>query len=94
MENAIVGHPLVKEAAVVGISHPKWQERPLAIVVPVEGGVLTRDDIVGCLQGQFAKWQMPDAVLFVEALPRTSVGKLDKKILRAEHADVYRDAVT
>jgi fatty-acyl-CoA synthase len=93
MENAITGHPLVAEAAVVGISHPKWQERPLALVVPVAGAELTRDDILGCLQGQFAKWQLPDRVLFVEELPRTSVGKLDKKVMRAEHADLYQDAV-
>ncbi len=93
MENAITGHPLVAEAAVVGISHPKWQERPLALVVPVAGAQLTRDDILGCLQGQFAKWQLPDKVLFVGQLPRTSVGKLDKKVMRAEHADLYQDAV-
>lgn len=92
MENAIVGHPLVHEAAVVGIEHPKWQERPLALVVPMPGAELTRDDIVSVLSARFAKWQMPDTVLFVDTLPRTSVGKLDKKVLRAEHADVYRDA--
>ena len=77
-----MAHDDVLEAVVVAVPHPKWQERPLAIVVPVEGGVLTRDDIVGCLLGQFAKWQMPDAVLFVEALPRTSVGKIRKFLLR------------
>lgn len=92
MENAIVAHPLIKDAAVVGISHPKWQERPLALVVPVEGAELTRDDVVAVLDGQFAKWQMPDTVLFVDELPRTSVGKLDKKVLRVEHADTYKDA--
>ncbi|MDI9916562.1 long-chain-fatty-acid--CoA ligase [Rhodococcus sp. IEGM 1379] len=92
MENAIIAHPLIKDAAVVGISHPKWQERPLALVVPVEGAELTRDDVVGVLDGQFAKWQMPDTVLFVDELPRTSVGKLDKKVLRVEHADTYKDA--
>lgn len=92
MENAIAGHPLVHEAAVVGIAHPKWQERPLALVVPVAGAQLTRDDIVGCLRGQFADWQLPDEVLFVEELPRTSVGKLDKKVLRVKYADVYQGA--
>lgn len=92
MENAIVGHPLVSEAAVIGVTHPKWQERPLALVVPVDGAELTRDDITGVLEGLFAKWQLPDTVLFVDELPRTSVGKLDKKVLRAEHADIYKDA--
>ncbi|QYA99622.1 long-chain-fatty-acid--CoA ligase (plasmid) [Rhodococcus sp. USK10] len=92
MENAIVGHPLVQEAAVVGIAHPKWQERPLALIVPVEGAELTRDDIVSVLEGSFAKWQFPDTVLFVDELPRTSVGKLDKKVMRARHADIYKDA--
>lgn len=92
MENAIVGHPLVKEAAVVGISHPKWQERPLAIVVPVAGAKLTCDDVIGCLKGLFANWQLPDNVVFVEELPHTSVGKLDKKVLRASYADAYREA--
>ncbi|WP_333890697.1 long-chain-fatty-acid--CoA ligase [Mycolicibacterium gadium] len=91
MENAIVGHPLVADAAVVGIAHPKWQERPLALIVPAEGAELTRDDIVGCLEGLFAKWQLPDTVLFVDRLPRTSVGKLDKKVLRAEYAGIYQE---
>jgi fatty-acyl-CoA synthase len=93
MENAIVGHPLVAEAAVVGIAHPKWQERPLALVVPVAGAELTHDDIIGCLAEQFATWQLPDKVVFVEALPHTSVGKMDKKLLRAEYADAYQEAV-
>ncbi|MRH93027.1 long-chain-fatty-acid--CoA ligase [Nocardia sp. SYP-A9097] len=92
MENAIVGHPKVQEAAVIGIAHPKWQERPLALVVPVEGAELTRADIIAVLAGLFAKWQLPDTILFVDELPRTSVGKLDKKVMRVEHADIYKDA--
>ncbi|MFE3228602.1 long-chain-fatty-acid--CoA ligase [Nocardia sp. NPDC059228] len=92
MENAIVGHPLVHDAAVVGVAHPKWQERPLALIVPVEGAELTRDDIIAVLGDRFANWQMPDTVLFVDELPRTSVGKLDKKVLRVDYADVYKDA--
>nr|WP_296778910.1 long-chain-fatty-acid--CoA ligase [Rhodococcus sp. (in: high G+C Gram-positive bacteria)] len=92
MENAIAGHPLVQDAAVIGVEHPKWQERPLALVVPVEGANLTREDITGVLDKTFAKWQMPDVVLFVDHLPRTGVGKLDKKALRATHADQYRGA--
>ena len=92
MENAIVGHPLVREAAVIGVEHPKWQERPVAIVVPVEGAELTLEDITSVLEGAFAKWQLPDTVVFVDKLPRTSVGKLDKKAMRAEYADIYREA--
>lgn len=69
MENAIVGHPKVREAAVIGVAHPKWQERPLALVVPVAGAELTRDDILAVLDGLFAKWQLPDTILFVDELP-------------------------
>lgn len=90
MENALQGHPKVAEAAVVGVPHPKWQERPVAIVVTSDGVELSLDDVTSVLEGKFAKWQMPDIVLFTDALPRTSVGKLDKKVLRAEHGDLYR----
>ncbi|AZI65392.1 long-chain-fatty-acid--CoA ligase (plasmid) [Rhodococcus qingshengii] len=91
MENALVGHPKVKEAAVIGVAHPKWQERPVALVVTTDGEELALDDITSVLDGKFAKWQIPDTVLFVDALPRTSVGKLDKKVLRAQHADIYTE---
>jgi len=91
MENAILGHPQVLEAAVIGVEHPKWQERPVAIVVPVEGVTLTLDDVNSVLEGAFAKWQMPDTVVFVDRLPRTSVGKLDKKVMRVQYADTYKD---
>ncbi|MBC2640188.1 MULTISPECIES: long-chain-fatty-acid--CoA ligase [unclassified Rhodococcus (in: high G+C Gram-positive bacteria)] len=91
MENALVGHPKIKEAAVVGVPHPKWQERPLALVVTVDGTELDLTEIHGVLDGTFAKWQFPDTVLFVDALPRTSVGKLDKKVLRSRHADLYTE---
>ena len=92
MENAIVAHPQVREAAVVGIEHPKWQERPVAIVVQEDGADLDVDDIHAVLEDKFAKWQLPDIVIFADALPRTSVGKLDKKTLRTDHADLYRGA--
>ncbi|MCY1658889.1 UNVERIFIED_ORG: fatty-acyl-CoA synthase [Dietzia maris] len=92
MENAIVAHPQVREAAVVGIEHPKWQERPVAIVVQEDGADLGVDDIHAVLEDKFAKWQLPDIVIFADALPRTSVGKLDKKTLRTDHADLYRGA--
>ena len=89
MENAIVGHPQVREAAVIGVTHPKWQERPVAIVVQQPGADLTVADIHSVLEGRFAKWQLPDTVIFADQLPRTSVGKLDKKTLRTEHSDIY-----
>ncbi|QIX48235.1 long-chain-fatty-acid--CoA ligase [Rhodococcus sp. DMU1] len=91
MENALVGHPKIKEAAVIGVAHPKWQERPVALVVTVDGDELDLTDIHRVLDGTFAKWQLPDTVLYVDALPRTSVGKLDKKSLRAQHADLYTE---
>lgn len=92
MENAIMGHPKVQEVAVIGVDHPKWQERPVVLVVTVDGAELTLEEINSVLAGKFAKWQLPDTVLFVDALPRTSVGKLDKKAMRAEHADIYKEA--
>lgn len=92
MENAIVGHPMVIEAAVVGIPHEKWQERPLALVVTAPGASLTKDDIYNLLTPAFAKWQLPDQVLFVHDIPKTSVGKIDKKHIRADHEQDYADS--
>lgn len=91
MENAIAGHPRIVEAAVIGAPHPKWQERPIALVVTVDGGQLPIEEIHLRLAGQFAKWQLPEKVLYVDRLPRTSVGKLDKKALRSEFSGVYGD---
>ena len=91
MENEIISFSGVLDAAVVGIAHPKWQERPLALVVlrdEVKGKV-TADDIKEHLSKSFAKWQLPDEVLFVDAIPKTSVGKTDKKVIRAEQSDRY-----
>jgi fatty-acyl-CoA synthase len=92
MENAIVGHPKVAEAAVIGVEHPKWQERPVALVVTVDGAELPIEEIHGLLLTSFAKWQLPEVVLYVDRLPRTSVGKLDKKLMRATYADIYKVA--
>ena len=91
MENEIMGHPAVLEAAVAGVEHPKWEERPVALVVPREEhqGKIERDDIVGHLAGKFAKWQLPEAVIFVDQIPKTSVGKFDKKVIREEYRDIY-----
>jgi len=91
MENEIISFPAVLEAAVVGIPHPKWEERPLALVVLREGekeGV-TADDIRNHLAKTFAKWQLPDEVVFVNEIPKTSVGKLNKKEIRAQYKELY-----
>jgi fatty-acyl-CoA synthase len=83
LENTLMGHPAVKEACVVGIPHPKWQERPLAAVVLKEGAQATPDELRGFLADSFAKWQLPDVFVFMDAIPRTSVGKFKKSELRA-----------
>jgi fatty-acyl-CoA synthase len=82
LENALMAHPDVVEAAVVGIPDEKWQERPLASVVLREGASVTPEELRDHLGKEFAKWQLPDAWAFIEAVPRTSVGKFDKKVIR------------
>ncbi|TNC33343.1 long-chain fatty acid--CoA ligase [Mumia zhuanghuii] len=87
LENALMGHPDVIEAAVVGIPDEKWQERPLATVVVRAGATVTPADLREHLAGSVARWQLPDAWTFIEAVPRTSVGKFDKRTLRKAYAD-------
>jgi fatty-acyl-CoA synthase len=89
LENAIMGHPKVLEAAVIGIHHPKWEERPVACVVAREEhrGSITKEEIIAHLAPQFAKWWLPDEVLFVETIPKTSVGKFAKRELRDQLKD-------
>jgi fatty-acyl-CoA synthase len=87
LENALMGHPAVKEACVVGIPHPKWQERPLAAVVLKDGKSATGEDLRIFLAATFAKWQLPDAFVFLDAIPRTSVGKFKKNALREQFAN-------
>ncbi len=87
IENMLMGHPAVKEAAVVGVPHPKWSERPLAAVVLKEGATATPEELRAFLAQSFAKWQLPDAFVFLDALPRTSVGKFKKITLREQFAD-------
>jgi fatty-acyl-CoA synthase len=84
LESTIMGHPKVLEAAVIAVPHEKWQERPLACVVPKPefAGELTGREILDYLAPRVAKWWLPDAVVFIEAVPKTSVGKFDKKVLR------------
>ncbi|MGY1605253.1 long-chain fatty acid--CoA ligase [Geodermatophilus sp. SYSU D00815] len=87
LENVLMSHPKVKEAAVVGIPHPKWDERPLACVVVKEGEQLTAQEVLEFLQPKVAKWWLPDAVEFIDEVPKTSVGKFSKKDLRARFAE-------
>jgi fatty-acyl-CoA synthase len=82
LENEIMAHPAVAEAAVIGVNHPKWQERPLACVVLKEGESATKEDILEFLDGRVAKWWLPDDVVFIDEVPKTSVGKFSKKDLR------------
>jgi fatty-acyl-CoA synthase len=84
MENALASHPDVREAAVVGVPDGKWQERPVALVVPEPGSSPSDDDLRASLHGLFARWQMPDEIRFVDSISRTSVGKIDKRAIRAE----------
>ena len=93
MENTLVSHPAVFEAAVIGISHPKWDERPLALIVlRDEFKTASKEEIRNHLTKYFAKWQIPDEILFVESIPRTSVGKLDKKVMRDKYKDLYLES--
>ena len=84
VENALVAHPAVKEAAVVAAPHPKWQERPLAAVVLKEGCQVTAEELRSFLACKFAKWQVPDEFIFVPSLPHTSTGKLLRSELRKQ----------
>jgi fatty-acyl-CoA synthase len=82
LENELMGHPKIAEAAVIGVSHPKWSERPLACVVVRPGEELTKEEVLVYLEDKVAKWWLPDDVVFVEEIPKTSVGKFSKKDLR------------
>ncbi len=86
LESAIMGNPKVLEAAVIGVPHPKWQERPIAYVVakPEFKGAVTQDEILDYLRPLVAKWWLPDEVRFIDEIPKTSVGKFDKKVLREQ----------
>lgn len=92
MENETMAHPAVLEAAVTGVAHPKWEERPVVLVVPREEhkNTIRRDDIINHLAKKFAKWQLPEKVVFVDAIPKTSVGKFDKKVIREQYKDIYQ----
>jgi fatty-acyl-CoA synthase len=86
LESAIMGHPAVLEATVIAVPHPKWQERPLALVVPRSTDAPpTKESIYDLLSEHFARWQLPNDIIFVDSIPKTSVGKFDKKVIRERY---------
>ena len=89
LETAIIAHPGVLEAAVIAIPHERWVERPLACVVAnaESQGKLQKDDVLDFIRDKFASWWMPDDVVFIDEIPKTSVGKFDKKVLRERYQD-------
>lgn len=89
LENIAVGHPAVAEAGVIGVFHPKWDERPLLVVVLKEGQTATREELLAIYEGKIAKWMLPDDVQFVKELPHTATGKISKLKLREQFKD-YR----
>jgi len=90
LENAIMTHPKIMEAAVIGLPHPKWDERPIAYAVPKPEfkGNVTQQEIFDFLKERVAKWWLPDEIRFIDEVPKTSVGKFDKKVLRAGAAPI------
>ena len=91
LENAAVGHPEVAEACVIGVKHPKWDERPLLFIVALEDKTVTKEDVYAYLDGKIAKWWMPDDILVVDELPHTATGKLQKRSLRDEYINYLVD---
>jgi fatty-acyl-CoA synthase len=89
LENIAMAHPKIAEAAVIGVKHPKWDERPVVVAVKKAGQEVSRDDVLRFYEGKIAKWWMPDDVVFVAELPHTATGKLSKLTLRQQMKD-YR----
>jgi fatty-acyl-CoA synthase len=87
LENTLMGHPAVLEAAVVGVPHERWSERPLACVVTKPGAEVTKEELLAHLEPHVARWWLPDDIVFIDEVPKTSVGKFDKKVLREEFKD-------
>jgi fatty-acyl-CoA synthase len=84
LENLLMAHPKLLEACVIAVPHPKWDERPLACVVPRPGQIVTPEELVEFLRPQVAKWWLPDGIVCLESIPKTGVGKFDKKVLREQ----------
>jgi fatty-acyl-CoA synthase len=89
LENAAIAHPAVAMAAVIGVKHPKWDERPLLFVVRKPGAALEKEEILQFLAGKVAKWWVPDDVVFVESLPVGGTGKVQKGDLRKQYGGVF-----
>src|SRR3546814_830491 len=89
LENLAVGHPDVAEAAVIGVKHARWDERPLLVIVRKPGKNPSREELLGFMEGKIAKWWMPDDVAFVDEIPHTATGKIQKTALRDRFKD-YR----
>ena len=87
LESSALAHPEVANCAVIAIAHPKWDERPLLVVVPKGDTRVTLEEVHALMEPHFAKWQFPDDVVFVEDLPLTATGKVSKRTLRAQFAD-------
>ena len=87
LENELMAHPKIREAAVIGVPHPRWSERPLACVVLEPGEEMTVAEVIDHLDPSVAKWQLPDDVVFIDEVPKTSVGKFSKQTLRERFAD-------
>ena len=92
LENIAVAHPAVAKAAVIGVKHPKWDERPIVVVVKKPGGEVSKTELLKFYEGKVAKWWMPDDVLFVNELPHTATGKLSKLTLRQQLKDYKLDS--
>ncbi len=92
LENIAVAHPAIAEAAVIGVKHPKWDERPIVVAVKKPGGEVSKSELLKFYEGKVAKWWMPDDVLFVNELPHTATGKLSKLTLRQQLKDYKLDS--
>jgi fatty-acyl-CoA synthase len=94
LENAVMSHPKIMEAAVIGLAHTKWDERPVAYAVPKPEfkGKVTQEEVIEFLKDKVAKWWLPDEVRFIDEVPKTSVGKFDKKVLRAGAEPINKEA--
>jgi fatty-acyl-CoA synthase len=94
LENTLMGHPAVLEAAVIGVPDDRWDERPMACIVVREGASTSAEELMAWLGERTAKWWVPERWSFIDEVPKTSVGKFDKKVLRARHRDGQLDVET